>query len=56
MTVYESYPKRPPPRKPIGISALRQVLGKTMWLILMSCLGLFAVWCLAVLIVAIILI
>ena len=51
MTVLESYPKPPRPKR-----SLRQVLGTPMWLILMSCLGLFAVWCLAVLIIAIILI
>jgi hypothetical protein len=42
-------PMRPPRPK----RSLRQALGTPIWLILMSCLGLFAVWCLAVLVLAI---
>ena len=45
-----------PPLPPRPKRSWRQVLGTPMWLILMSCLGLLAVWCLAVLVVAITLI
>jgi len=54
MTVINDWPKPPPPPRPKR--SWRQVLGTPIWLILMSCLGLFAVWCLAVLIAVITLI
>jgi len=54
MTVLETPPK--PTLGPRPKRSLRQVLGTPIWLILMSCLGLFAVWCLAVIGVAITLI